>query len=67
MKRKNFESDREKKIPRVVKTDRVVKHRKSIYNMLVEDEDDSDFTDDYGDVEDTYIIKDNNTTHTKHR
>lgn len=66
MKRKNFESDREKKIPRVVKTDRVVKHRKSIYNMLVEDEDDSDFTDD-GDVEDTYIIKDNNTTHTKHR
>ena len=41
MKRKNFESDREKRIRKVVKgTDKSGKYRKSIYNML-EDEDES--------------------------
>lgn len=57
MKRKNFESDREKRIRKVVKgTDKSGKYRKSIYNML-EDEDESlDLTnsdvDDYDDLDD---------------
>ena len=58
MKRKNFESDREKRIRKVVKgTDKSGKYRKSIYNML-EDEDESlDSTnsdvDDYDDLDDS--------------
>lgn len=64
MKRKNFESDREKKLPKVVKKDKVAKHRKSIYNMLVDDEDDSEFTDDESDVKYTSGIH-SNATYTK--
>lgn len=41
--KKQFENwDREKKIHKVVKTNKAGKHRKSIYNMLSEEEDDSD-------------------------
>jgi hypothetical protein len=64
MKRKNFESDREKKIPNILKKDKVAKHRKSIYNMLVEEEDDSDFIDDDSDVDDNATIH-SNVTYTK--
>ena len=66
MKRKNFESDREKKLPNIVKTDRVVKHRKSIYNMLVEDDDESDFTDDKSEVKFKFAMH-SNATYTKQR
>ena len=57
MKRKNFESDREKPIRKVVKgTDKSGKYRKSIYNML-EDEDenldlDNGDVDNYDDLDD---------------
>ena len=57
MKRKNFESDREKRIRKVVKgTDKSGKYRKSIYNML-EDEDenldlDNGDVDNYDDLDD---------------
>ncbi len=52
MKRKNdSEWDQDRKLKRIVKgTNKVDKHRKSIYNMLSEEEDDSDF-DDYYDVD----------------
>lgn len=61
MKHKNFESDKEKRIRKVVKgTDKSSKYRKSIYNML-EDEDDSlDLSD--GDVDDNYDDLDDNYT-----
>lgn len=38
--------DKEKKIHRVVKTNKVAKHKKSIYNMLSEEEDDEFFESD---------------------
>lgn len=53
MKRKNFESDKEKRIRKVVKgTDKSSKYRKSIYNMLEDSDEDLDSTD--GDVDDNY-------------
>ena len=53
MKRKNFESDREKRIRKVVKgTDKSSKYRKSLYNMLEDSDEDLDSTD--SDVEDNY-------------
>lgn len=58
MKRNYFDSDKEKRIRKVVKgTDKSGKYRKSIYNMLEdEDEDldltDSDVNDDYDDLDD---------------
>ncbi|CAB5221851.1 hypothetical protein UFOVP242_106 [uncultured Caudovirales phage] len=58
MKRKNFEIDYEKKVRKVTKgVDKSSKYRKSIYNML-EDEDESlDLTDsdvdDYDDLDDS--------------
>ena len=36
---KNYDFDREKKMHRVEKSNRVVKHRKAIYNYEVDDED----------------------------
>ena len=39
---KDFDYDREKKLHKVVKNSNVVKHRKSIYDMLDEDELDDD-------------------------
>ena len=39
---KDFDYDREKKLHKVVKSNKVVKHRKSIYDMLDEDELDDD-------------------------
>ena len=58
MKRNYFDSDKEKRIRKVIKgTDKSGKYRKSIYNMLEdEDEDldltDSDVNDDYDDLDD---------------
>jgi len=62
MKRNFSDFDREKKLRKVVKgTDKSCKHRKSIYNMLTEDEDDleieSDLDTEDSDVEYNYIIK----------
>ena len=37
---KNYDFEREKKMHRVEKSNRVVKHRKAIYNYEVDDEDD---------------------------
>ena len=58
MKRKNFESDREKRIRKVVKgTDKSGKYRKSIYNMLEDEDEDLDLSDsevdDYDDLDDS--------------
>jgi predicted transcriptional regulator len=58
MKRKNFESDREKRIRKVVKgTDKSGKYRKSIYNMLEDEDENLDSTDsdvdDYDDLDDS--------------
>jgi uncharacterized FlaG/YvyC family protein len=53
MKRKNFESDREKRIRKVIKgTDKSSKYRKSIYNMLEDVDESLDSTD--SDVDDNY-------------
>jgi predicted transcriptional regulator len=58
MKRKNFESDKEKRIRKVVKgTDKSGKYRKSIYNMLEEDDESLDL--DNGEVDDNYIMTSN--------
>ena len=55
MKKKTYQTDREKKLHRVNKgTDTVAKHKKSIYNMLSED--DSDYVE--GEVEDNYFMED---------
>ena len=52
MKRKNFEIDYEKKVRKVTKgVDKSSKYRKSIYNML-EEEDDESLDLDNGDVDD---------------
>jgi hypothetical protein len=60
MKRKNFESDREKRIRKVVKgTDKSSKYRKSIYNMLEDVDESLDSTD--SDVDDSYDEGDYNT------
>lgn len=51
MKNKNFDFDREKKIHKVVKgTNKTGKHRKSIYNML-SDYDEDDYFDEEFDSE----------------
>lgn len=47
MKRHNDSWDREKKIHKVVKGNKVGKHRKSIYNMLEDEEEDSNSDSDY--------------------
>jgi hypothetical protein len=55
MKKKSYEFDREKKLHKVNKgTDKVAKYKKSIYNMLSED--DSDYVE--GEVEDNYFMED---------
>jgi hypothetical protein len=60
MKRKNFESDREKRIRKVVKgADKSSKYRKSIYNMLEDVDESLDSTD--SDVDDSYDEDDYNT------
>ena len=58
MKRNNSEWDEGKKLKRVEKgTDKSGKHRKSLYNMLseYEDEDDLDSDSDYGEVSHNYV------------
>lgn len=61
MKRKNFESDREKRIRKVVKgTDKSSKYRKSIYNMLEDVDESLDSTD--SDVDDNYDDEDDYNT-----
>ena len=60
MKRKNFESDREKRIRKVIKgTDKSSKYRKSIYNKLEDVDESLDSTD--SDVDDSYDEDDYNT------
>ena len=55
MKRSDFDQDREKKVRKVVKnTDKIAKHRNSIYNMLSEEDDESDLDDDYGEYSNDY-------------
>jgi|LakMenEpi03Aug12_release.lakeMendotaPanAssembly.Ray.scaffolds.fasta_scaffold3851796_1 hypothetical protein len=47
MKRQNSDWDREKKIHKIVKgTDKTSKYKKSIYNMLSDEEEESDFDSD---------------------
>ena len=58
MKRKNFEIDYEKKVRKVTKgIDKSSKYRKSIYNMLEDEDEDLDPTnsdvDDYDDLDDS--------------
>jgi hypothetical protein len=65
MKRSRDDFDREKKLKKIVKgTDKAVKHRKSLYNMLSSDEDDLD--DDTGEVGKHYGYHGNNN-YTKQR
>ena len=53
MKRKNFEIDYDKKVRKVTKgVDKSGKYRKSIYNMLEEEEEDESLDLDNGDVDD---------------
>jgi hypothetical protein len=61
MKRKNFESDREKRIRKVVKgADKSSKYRKSIYNMLEDVDESLDSTD--SEVDDNYDDEDDYNT-----
>jgi len=58
MKRKNFEIDYDKKVRKVTKgVDKSGKYRKSIYNMLEEEDESLDLdngdVDDYDDLDDT--------------
>lgn len=58
MKRKNFEVDYERKVRKVTKgVDKSSKYRKSIYNMLEDEDEDLDPTDsdvnDYDDLDDS--------------
>lgn len=58
MKRKNFEIDYEKKVRKVTKgIDKSSKYRKSIYNMLEDEDEDLDLNnsdvDDYDDLDDS--------------
>ena len=58
MKRKNFEIDYEKKVRKVTKgVDKSSKYRKSIYNMLEDEDEDLDLSDsevdDYDDLDDS--------------
>lgn len=58
MKRKNFEIDYEKKVRKVTKgVDKSSKYRKSIYNMLEEEDESLDLdngdVDDYDDLDDS--------------
>jgi hypothetical protein len=47
MKRQNSDWDREKKIHKIVKgTDKTSKYKKNIYNMLTDEDDESDFDSD---------------------
>jgi len=64
MKSKNFDQDREKKIHRVVKgTNKAGKHRKNIYNMLSDYEED----DQESDSEYSVVQYNENQQYTKHR
>lgn len=58
MKRKNFEIDYDKKVRKVTKgVDKSSKYRKSIYNMLEDEDEDLDLNnsevDDYDDLDDS--------------
>ena len=58
MKRKNFETDYDKKVRKVTKgVDKSGKYRKSIYNMLEEEDESLDLensdVDDYDDLDDS--------------
>ena len=51
----NYDTDYEKRPKRVVKgSDKSSKHRKSLYNMLLDEDDNLDLDD--SDVDDTYIM-----------
>lgn len=65
MKNKANDWDREKKIRRVEKgTNKAGKHRKSIYNMLSENDEESDFDSNNGAVGRNYM---SNSNYTKQR
>lgn len=67
MKRYNHDFDREKKVRKVLKgTDKSSKHRKSLYNMLTDEEDNFDSVDDTSDVENNYSMH-SNVNYTKQR
>lgn len=55
---KNYDFDREKKMHRVDKGNRVVKHRKAIYNYEVDDENDL-----YEEIEEDLYEVDTSNTH----
>lgn len=58
---KDYDFDREKKLHKVVKTNNVVKHKKSIYDMLDEDELDDDELELYEEDTDTDTDTTSNT------